>query len=52
MLILAEMDDRALGSLVGTIVIVGAVTLFAGQALWRAVKRKKPTPPPPPPPRH
>jgi hypothetical protein len=49
MFILSEMDDRALGSLVGTIVIVGAVTLFAGQALFRAVTRKKTTPPPIPP---
>lgn len=44
MLILAEMDDRALGALVGRIVIVGAVLLFVGQALWRLVAQKK-TPP-------
>jgi hypothetical protein len=49
MLILAEMDDRALGSLVGTIVIVGVVALFVGQALWRSLTQKKATPPQLPP---
>jgi hypothetical protein len=47
MTILGEMDDRALGGLVGTIVIVGAAGLFVGQALWRSMTMKE-TPPPPP----
>jgi hypothetical protein len=51
MLILGEMDDRALGSLVGTIVIIGAVAVFVGQALWRSVAPQKKVAPPALPPR-
>lgn len=40
------MDDRALGALLGKIVIAVAILAFVGQMIYRAATKKSPPPPP------